>query len=309
MSKLGLEIEDIEETPIEKKKVDKISQDHLYNLLISRELSWQEIIYDLINTEQLDPWDVDIVLLAQRYLDKIRELEEISFFISSKVLLAASFLLRIKSEILLNEHIRSIDEILFGKKEEKLKKIEEIDFDGVPELVLKTPLPRFKKVTLNELMLALNKAMSTEQRRIKREILIKQRHKLAEIVLPKPVESITERIKTIYDSIHTFFISEQRKMSFTHLAGEDKEQRLLTFLPLLHLGNQQKVWLEQEKHFEEIYIWLRKHKVTEERIARLEEAILRKEIELEIDGMKEEFGKEDLSNLGLIFEDIIKKNS
>ena len=303
-SKINLETE---EPVSEKKKIEKISQEHLYDLLISRELSWQEIIYDLINTDQLDPWDVDIVLLAQRYLERMRELEEISFFISSKVLLAASLLLRIKSEILLNEHIRSIDEILFGRKEERIKKIEQIDFDGVPELIPKTPLPRFRKVTLNELMLALNKAMSTEQRRIRREILIKQRHKLAEYVLPKPVESITERIRKIYGSIHTFFINEQRRMSFTQLAGEGKEQRLFTFLPLLHLDNQQKVWLEQEKHFDEIYIWLRKHKLTEEKLAKLEEDILRRELEREVEEMGDELGKEDLAGLNLIFEDIIGK--
>ena len=79
----------------------KVSQEQLYDLLLSRELSWQEIIYDLIASEQLDPWDIDLTFLASRYLDKIRQLEEASFFISSKVLLAASILLRIKSELLL----------------------------------------------------------------------------------------------------------------------------------------------------------------------------------------------------------------
>ena len=46
----------------------------------------------------------------------MQKLEEADFFISSKVLLAACLLLRIKSEILLNQYIKSIDEILFGKK-------------------------------------------------------------------------------------------------------------------------------------------------------------------------------------------------
>jgi len=102
----------------ENQSADKpsIKQEQIHSLLFSREIGWQEIIYDLINTEQLDPWDINIVLLTERYFKKIQELEEADFFVSGKVLLAAAFLLRIKSEILLNKYIRSIDEILFGKK-------------------------------------------------------------------------------------------------------------------------------------------------------------------------------------------------
>lgn len=97
-------------------------QEQIHDLLFSREISWQEIIYDLINTEQLDPWDIDIGVLANKYLEKLRRLEDEDFFVSSKVLLAAAFLLRIKSELLLSKYLKSIDEILFGKKERKFKK-------------------------------------------------------------------------------------------------------------------------------------------------------------------------------------------
>src|SRR3990167_9136813 len=108
----------------------KVGQEQIHKLLFGEQLSWQAIIYDLINTEQLDPWDVNIVLLSNKYLEKIRELEEANFFVSSKVLFAASLLLRIKSEILLNDYIPSLDAILFGKKEEQKHSYQErIDFD------------------------------------------------------------------------------------------------------------------------------------------------------------------------------------
>jgi len=112
-------------------------QEQIHDLLFSKEASWQDVIYDLINTEQLDPWDIDITILANRYLEKIHKLEEQSFFISSKVLLAAALLLRIKSEILLNEYIKSIDEILFGKKEkEAIKLYEKIELEDKISLIL-----------------------------------------------------------------------------------------------------------------------------------------------------------------------------
>ena len=93
------------------------SQEQVHRIVFSREIGWQEIIYDLINSEQLNPWNIDIIVLTNNYMKKLQQYEEDNYFVSSKVLLAAALLLRIKSEILLNKYIRSIDEILFGKKE------------------------------------------------------------------------------------------------------------------------------------------------------------------------------------------------
>src|SRR3989344_2667975 len=139
-----------------------VKQEQIHGILFSREIGWQEIIYDLINTEQLDPWDINVIILTEKYLEKIREFEETDFFVSSKVLLAASLLLRIKSEILLDRYIKSIDEILFGKKELLGKtKFERLELDGqIPELIPKSPIPRFRKVTLKELLESLNKAIT-----------------------------------------------------------------------------------------------------------------------------------------------------
>ena len=241
-------------------KVDKITQEQFYDMLMKKEPSWQAIIYELIQTEQLDPWDINIAILANKYLEKIRALEEANFFISSKILLAASLLLRIKSELLLSHYIRSLDEILFGKKEEKKYIMEriEIDENELPELFPRTPLPRFKQVTLQELMSALGKAINTENRRIRREISEKQAERLAQVDIPKARRiNIGERIRKIYARISTYFKKKPKeKLSFTELAGKEREERIACFLPLLHLSNQQKVWLEQEEHFSEIFIWL-----------------------------------------------------
>jgi len=236
-----------------------VKQEQIYDLLFSREIGWQEIIYDLINTEQLNPWDIDIVILTDKYLNKIRELEEADFFISSKVLLAASLLLRIKSEILLNQYIKSIDEILFGKKEDKKYSMEKVELDEeIPELIPRSPIPRFKKVTLQELIESLNKAIHTENRRIKKEIINKNALREIGFSLPKRNFSIKDRIKEIYEKIFGYLGEEKKhKISFTELIGDDKEEKILCFYPLLQLDNQKKIWLDQKIHFEEIYIWLK----------------------------------------------------
>lgn len=252
------------EIPIENfEKIEKITPNQVYDVITSKKSDWQTIIYELINSEQLDPWDIDIVVLTNKYFEKVFEIEqELDFYVLSKVLLAASLLLRIKSEFLLNKHIKSIDEILFGKKEIE-KKIEKIELDDeeFPILIPKTPLPRLKKVTLPELMEALNKAINTESRRIKREVAVKRAHKLSYIDIPKFRRiDLKDRIKEFYtrilNALNRITKDEKKKITYSKLVGGQKEQKLACFLPLLHLSNTRKLWLEQEKHLDEIWIYL-----------------------------------------------------
>ena len=57
----------MEKEPEKESEIPKnTSQDQIHDLLFSRELGWQEIIYDLINTEQLDAWDIDIIILSDK---------------------------------------------------------------------------------------------------------------------------------------------------------------------------------------------------------------------------------------------------
>ena len=237
---------------------EKVGQEQIHDLLFQERLSWQAIIYDLINTEQLDPWDIDISLLVEKYLIKVRELEEANFFVSSKVLLAASLLLRMKSDLLLNQDIPTLDEVLFGSKEEKKYVQERIELDeDLPDLVPRTPLPRFKKVTLEELMEALGTAIKTETRRIKKEILIRQQEREAGIALPKNTVNLEGKIKELYSKLNSVFKNRNDKFPFSELEHASREEKIYAFVSLLHLDNQQKIWVEQEGHFEEIWILLK----------------------------------------------------
>jgi segregation and condensation protein A len=236
-----------------------VGQEQIQDLLFNREIGWQEIIYDLINTEQLNPWDIDIIILTDKYLIKISEIEEADFFVSSKVLLAASLLLRIKSEILLNRYIKSIDDILFGKKEIARTPFERMELDEeIPELIPRSPMPRYKKVTLKELMESLNKAIITENRRIKKEIINKNALRESSFSLPKRRYNIKDKIAELFRALSEIFVSkEEKKITYDEFIKDNKEERVISFLPLLYLEDQRKVWLEQKVPFDKINIWLR----------------------------------------------------
>jgi segregation and condensation protein A len=250
----------------------QVSQEQLYDMLVSRELGWQAIIYDLIKTEQLNPWDIDLVLLSRKYVERVQQLQDLeegAFFISSKVLLAAAILLRIKSEIL-HSNIRDLDELLFDRKKKQRDEIVDanalVDFASEFEqdqnyIVPRTPLPRSRKITLQELMTALDRAINTEHRRIKKIIRVQRLRSNLDFVLPKPGISIRQKIKELYQKIKSFFSMKRgEKLTFTQVAGTERNERISCFLPLLHLDNQGKINLEQAEPFSEIEIWLKELK-------------------------------------------------
>ena len=216
-------------------------------------------------------------------------------FVSSKVLFAASLLLRMKSEILLNHYIPELDGRLFGRKEEKKYFQERIELEEeVPELVQRTPLPRFRKVTLQELMAALGKAVQTENRRIQKVATAKQQEIETAILIPKRNINIRDQIREIYGKLKNIFLNRKDRFAFSELVqSHNRGDKVGAFVPLLHLDNQHKVLLEQEGHLEEIWIWLKK--VHEEKYAsELEQMRREAEIEMEKEKLEMEQERNDL---------------
>jgi segregation and condensation protein A len=253
--------ETVEDTLKKATYTEHPQQIQVYKIIDDNNPSWHTIIYDLINSEQLDPWNIDITALCRGYIAKIREMQEKDFFVSSKALLAASLLLRIKSDLLVNKYLRDIDNLLFNKKDKTDKPIEKIEFneDDIPYLSPKSPMARFKKVTLQELISALDVAMKTESRRIEKEIQKKQAERLSYVDIPKFKRiNIKDRIRQFYAKIITSFKNKKGeiRLPYSHFTGNNKEEKIACFLPMLHLSNNNKLWLEQEKHFTEIYLYL-----------------------------------------------------
>ena len=235
--------------------------DQILEMLLKKdEITWQTILYDLIKTEQIDPWDIDISILAQKYLETVRKLQETNFFISGKVILASAILLKIKSEKLLSENIAGFDSRMFPTDE-----LEEVDdfnnkvnelklIHGNPRLTIKTPLARKKRVSLQDLVVALEKALEIDKRRTLRRIEIERIPE--DLKIPEKKIDISKLIKEVYDKIIGFFeVKKGKEITFTELVSSNKkEDKILTFVPLLHLANQSKISIDQQDHFGEISI-------------------------------------------------------
>ena len=149
-------------------------QDQILDMLLKEdEITWQTILLDLIKTEKMDPWNIDISILTQKYIDIVKKLQEINFSMSGKVILAASLLLKIKSDKLLSENITAFDSLLY--EQEELENPEDFIQETQerlinPKLTIKTPQARKRKVSVNDLVFALERALEVEQRRKIRKV-------------------------------------------------------------------------------------------------------------------------------------------
>ncbi|MDD5651452.1 MAG: segregation/condensation protein A, partial [Candidatus Nanoarchaeia archaeon] len=205
----------------------------------------------------MDPWDIDISILTKRYLETLKTIKEEHFFISGKVVLAAAILLKIKSEKLLTENIANLDQHLFSQGEteeyndfdENLEKIKLLD---TPKLTINTPLARKRKVSLNDLMGALQRALEVDKRRTLKKL--REEEHLSRVKIPEKGIDISILIKDLYTKILGFF-SKKPTLTFSELVGTDKkEDKIMTFIPMLHLVNNGKIDIDQKEHFGEIDI-------------------------------------------------------
>src|SRR3989338_394945 len=232
-------------------------QDRIFEMLLKEdEITWQTILYDLIKTEEMDPWDIDISILARKYIDTIKKLQEMNFAISGKIILASAILLKIKSQKLVEEDIARFEAIINPPEEEFIPEgLDNESLEALEEnkivIIPKMPQPRRRKVSLQDLVGALQKALKVEQRRI-----IRKEYDLdvPEVIVPEKKVNINELIDNIYNKILNFFKTEN-SLTFSKLAGsERREDRIATFVPLLHLDHQRKIDLLQDEHFGEIGI-------------------------------------------------------
>lgn len=239
------------------------STNHIFNILFNEdEITWQSIIYDLVKTEQMNPWDVDVSQMARKFVQRVKEMKETDFRISGKVILASAILLKIKSNKLLDEDINELDSLIASVEEmhdeqlyEELVQYDEsgaILLDDKPTLYPKTPQPRKRKVSVFDLINALEKALEVKNRRIP------DTARAPDVHVPDKPRDIALVIKEVYKRVTNFFATQKKVTFDVILPSQSKEDKVSTFIPLLHLDHQRYLDLLQKQHFGEIEIKLLK---------------------------------------------------
>lgn len=238
----------------------KSANQQVYDVVMQGdEVSWQSILFDLVKRGDMDPWDIDIGKLAEKFLEVIRHLQETSFRMNGKVILACSTLLKIKTMALLEHDINALDALLAQQDEsgideldEQGRKRERIYVEGVPKIFPKTPQPRQRQVSIYDLVDALEQALEVNTRRQRRVLFSYPEVRIPErkIDLHGAMESLHVRVKDHYNQT-------SERLTFDDLVeGLDRQGIIYTFIPLLHLTTARKTDIDQPEHFSTIFITL-----------------------------------------------------
>ncbi|MBI2664623.1 segregation/condensation protein A [Candidatus Woesearchaeota archaeon] len=236
----------------------RANHDRILDIVVEKdEVTWQSMIYELVRHEGMNPWDIDVRLLAKRYLQMLSKLKELDFRISGKIVLAAAILLKIKSQKLLSDDISELDRLMNPEEE-----MSEDDFyedldrapaggEETPALIPRTPQPRKRKVSIYDLMIALQKALEVRDRRFLRSI------PSVRVEVPERKVDISKLISDVRNKILMLLSAAGGALTFSILTKDDERlAKIHKFTALLHLANvdHREIDLLQDEHFGEIRI-------------------------------------------------------
>jgi segregation and condensation protein A len=202
--------------------------------------TWREFLVELISTNQMDPWDIDIAAVADAYLAKVRQLQALDLRMPANVILASALLLHFKAETLRLEQAFEEEQV----EEETRQYINE----DLPELVFRPNIPKSRRVTLEELLNAVEQVMGAGR--------LKPRSHAApvELTVELPKEDMHEIIARFYIRAGKLKDSEGVLTFTSMLARKTREDVACNLIPLLHLVQDGRLWMWQEELFGEIFI-------------------------------------------------------
>jgi len=223
---------------------------------------WRDILYEIINT--LDPWDIDISLLAGRYSARVAEMEEMNFRIPANVVIVSSVLLRMKAQFVGfagGERAFSPEDFM-DDSDPSMDGIDSQDSDmdsligagnggnrGGALDILVTPKRVLKRrITALELIAAIQEVL--EDKAVKSRMPDKPVERNLVIAMHTEIKFLIEET---YERVLRILASKDSVM-FSELA-QSREEIVSTLISLLHLSNNQRLKLRQEKLFDEIYIY------------------------------------------------------
>lgn len=188
------------------------------------------LVIPLIEEGKLDPWEVDIVELANLYLEELRKRETLDLRIPARAIVAAAFLLKKKVEV------------LFPKPPRK---------------------PRERKYTLQEIVEmfeeeypSLQQELQENIRRIQRIVKVKRNGKKPKKKeepkreIPLHVSKFEEILAELWEFFKNLEVGTRLKF-FTFL---DKRNFVPQVMALLYLDYDNKIRLYQEKPFGDLEV-------------------------------------------------------
>ena len=183
------------------------------------------LVVPLIEEAKLNPWEVDIVELANLYVEELRKREINDLRIPARAIIAAVFLLKKKLEVLFPKPPRKPKRRKYTLKE--IVEMFEEEYEGV-------------KQEIRESLKGLRKKVIRTKRKVKKKEERKE--------IPLHVSKFEDALLTVWESLKKYEVGKRIKF----IAFLDKKDFVPQIMALLYLDFENKIRIYQEKPFSEI---------------------------------------------------------
>ncbi|RLG22119.1 segregation/condensation protein A [Methanosarcinales archaeon] len=220
-----------------------------------------EILLDMAKKGKINPWDIDIVEVTDKFLKELERMRILNLRVSARTLLYASMLVKMKSDILAYDDFSDADETdLIGTDLMNIPETPMLDDYPVPKIPLRRMSKR--KVTLDELIEELRKVEAEscglvrkggvremERRKGGREKGGEGAYKVIELAYEDDIRKVVEKVE------HALVNMPVSKISFSELLNEVGDiSKVLVYVSLLFLATDGKIVLRQRRFFGELHI-------------------------------------------------------
>ncbi len=208
-----------------------------------------EILLGMARSGEIDPWNIDIIDVTDKFLAKLVAREKVDLRASARTLLYASILLRMKSDILVNAPP--------PEPEDDYVPDFEVSMDEFPVLEPRQRHSAARPVTLQELITELQRAVATrDASHMRKSLKIDKppRKTIEEVLSIAHNEDIEKSILEMIGVLDREFAYREFIM-FSELVKDPTPHGIVdTYLPLLFLATRKHITLTQEILFEDIFI-------------------------------------------------------
>lgn len=232
------------------------------------------ILVDMAKQGKIDPWNIDILDVTEKYLQRMIELKSLNLRVASRTLLFASILCRLQSNVLAGLSLEDFQDeeqdntiydddgfiVEYPEDQEFIPTSNVVSFDEALQRRTSIRLNRNRVVTLKDLIKQLEfyeklekrASMKSAHERAKRHVRNYSRLTPEEIVSMAHEEYIEEAVLKLKDNLEQIFAREEKiELKELTMLGMDK---ISAYIALLFLCSDTDYELEQKEFYSDLYV-------------------------------------------------------
>lgn len=232
------------------------------------------ILVDMAKQGKIDPWNIDILDVTEKYLQRMIELKSLNLRVASRTLLFASILCRLQSNVLAGLSLEDFQDeeqdntiydddgfiVEYPEDQEFIPTSNVVSFDEALQRRTSIRLNRNRVVTLKDLIKQLEfyeklekrASMKSAHERAKRHVRNYSRLTPEEIVSMAHEEYIEEAVLKLKDNLEQIFAREEKiELKELTMLGMDK---ISAYIALLFLCRDTDYQLEQKEFYSDLYV-------------------------------------------------------